>query len=153
MSPDAFAGGFQVAALAEPIAALIAFGIVAVLFFYVKWGMPHSSRIRERELEIERYRVEVQEKADAALDDRERERIRTTQRQIAAQEESTRAIEALSVQVAATNAQLEDSKVNSREMGGRVVRIDETTSHTAQQVEEIHAMVVRQKEPDGRKGV
>lgn len=153
MSGESLAGGFKAAAVAEPIAALIAFGIVAVLFVYVKWGMSHSSKIRERELEIERYRVEVQEKADAALDDRERERIRTTQRQIAAQEESTRAIEALSVQVAATNAQLEDSKVNSREMGGRVVRIDETTSHTAQQVEEIHAMVVRQKEPDGRKGV
>ena len=153
MSGESLAGGFEAAAVAEPIAALIAFGIVAVLFVYVKWGMSHSSKIRERELEIERYRVEVQEKADAALDDRERERIRTTQRQIAAQEESTRAIEALSVQVAATNAQLEDSKVNSREMGGRVVRIDETTSHTAQQVEEIHAMVVRQKEPDGRKGV
>ena len=153
MSGESLAGGFEAAAVAEPIAALIAFGIVAVLFVYVKWGMPHSSKIRERELEIECYRVEVQEKADAALDDRERERIRTTQRQIAAQEESTRAIEALSVQVAATNAQLEDSKVNSREMGGRVVRIDETTSHTAQQVEEIHAMVVRQKEPDGRKGV
>lgn len=147
MTPDAFAGGFEAAALAEPIAALIAFAIVAVLFVYVKWGMPHSSKIKERELEIERYRVEVQEKADAALDDRERERIKTTQRQIAAQEESTRAIEALSVQVAATNAQLEDSKVNSREMGSRVVRIDETTAHSAQQIEEIHAIVVRHKEP------
>ena len=140
MSGESLAGGFEAAAVAEPIAALLAFTVVAVLFVIVKWYIPHRAGIQEKKLEIERYRIEVQEKADAALDDRERERIKTTQRQIAAQEEGTRAIEALNV------------TVKSREMGGSVERteataqrIDTTTSTMAKQLDEVHAIVVRRQ--------
>lgn len=149
MTPDSLAGGFEAAALAEPVIALVAFTVIAILFVVVKWGLPQSARLKEKRLENERYRIEVQEKADAALDDRERERIKTTQRQIAAQEESTRAIEALTVQVSATSAQLADSKVNSREMGGRVSHIETTTDHMAKQIDEVHAIVVRREVRDG----
>ena len=152
MSGETLAGGFEAAAVAEPIAALLAFTVVAVLFVIVKWYIPHRSGIQEKKLEIERYRIEVQEKADAALDDRERERIKTTQRQIAAQEEGTRAIEALNVTVNTAVVQLSDSKEKSREMGGRVERteataqrIDTTTSTMAKQLDEVHAIVVRRK--------
>lgn len=159
MSADAIKGGIEAAAVAEPIAALLAFTVVAVLFVIVKWYIPHRSGIQEKKLEIERYRIEVQEKADAALDDRERERIKTTQRQIAAQEEGTRAIEALNVTVNTAVVQLADSKEKSREMGGRVERteasskrteataerIDTTTAHMAKQLDEVHAIVVRRK--------
>lgn len=152
MSGESLAGGFEAAAVAEPIAALLAFTVVAVLFVIVKWYIPHRAGIQEKKLEIERYRIEVQEKADAALDDRERERIKTTQRQIAAQEEGTRAIEALNVTVNTAVVQLADSKENSREMGGRVERteattqrIDTTTSTMAKQLDEVHAIVVRRK--------
>lgn len=152
MSGESLAGGFEAAAVAEPIAALLAFTVVAVLFFIVKWYIPHRAGIQEKKLEIERYRIEVQEKADAALDDRERERIKTTQRQIAAQEEGTRAIEALNVTVNTAVVQLADSKEKSREMGGRVERteataqrIDTTTSTMAKQLDEVHAIVVRRK--------
>lgn len=152
MSGESLAGGFEAAAVAEPIAALLAFTVVAVLFVIVKWYIPHRSGIQEKKLEIERYRIEVQEKADAALDDRERERIKTTQRQIAAQEEGTRAIEALNVTVNTAVVQLADSKEKSREMGGRVERIDTTagridttTSTMAKQLDEVHAIVVRRK--------
>lgn len=152
MSDESLAGGFEAAAVAEPIAALLAFTVVAVLFVIVKWYIPHRAGIQEKKLEIERYRIEVQEKADAALDDRERERIKTTQRQIAAQEESTRAIEALNVTVNTAVVQLADSKEKSREMGGRVERteataqrIDTTTSTMAKQLDEVHAIVVRRK--------
>lgn len=152
MSGESLAGGFEVAAVAEPIAALLAFTVVAVLFVIVKWYIPHRAGIQEKKLEIERYRIEVQEKADAALDDRERERIKTTQRQIAAQEEGTRAIEALNVTVNTAVVQLADSKEKSREMGGRVERteataqrIDTTTSTMAKQLDEVHAIVVRRK--------
>lgn len=145
MSPDKLAEGVNAAAVAEPIAALLAFTVVAVLFVIVKWYIPHRSKIQEKRLDNERYRIEVQEKADSALDQRERERIKVTQSQIAAQEESTRAIEALSVQVAATNAQLSDSKVASREMGGKVTHIEATAERMAQQVDEVHAIVVRRK--------
>ncbi len=152
MSGESLAGGFEAAAVAEPIAALLAFTVVAVLFVIVKWYIPHRAGIQEKKLEIERYRIEVQEKADAALDDRERERIKTTQRQIAAQEESTRAIEALNVTVNTAVVQLADSKEKSREMGGRVERteataqrIDTTTSTMAKQLDEVHAIVVRRQ--------
>ena len=113
MSGESLAGGFEAAAVAEPIAALLAFTGVAVLFVIVKWYIPHRAGIQEKKLEIERYRIEVQEKADAALDDRERERIKKTQRQVAAQEEGTRAIEALNVTVNTAVAQLADSKEKS----------------------------------------
>lgn len=152
MSGESLAGGFEAAAVAEPIAALLAFTVVAVLFVIVKWYIPHRAGIQEKKLEIERYRIEVQEKADAALDDRERERIKTTQRQIAAQEEGTRAIEALNVTVSTAVVQLADSKEKSREMGGRVERteataqrIDTTTSTMAKQLDEVHAIVVRRQ--------
>ena len=145
MSHDALAGGFEAAAVAEPIFALLAFTVIAILFVVVKWGLPQRAKLREKQLEIERYRIEVQEKADKNLDERERERIKTTQRQVSAQEESTRAIEALSVQVAATNAQLADSKTNSREMGGRVAHIETITDNSAKQIDEIHAIVVRKR--------
>lgn len=152
MSGESLAGGFEAAAVAEPIAALLAFTVVAVLFVIVKWYIPHRAGIQEKKLEIERYRIEVQEKADAALDDRERERIKTTQRQIAAQEEGTRAIEALNVTVNTAVVQLADSKEKSHEMGGRVERteataqrIDTTTSTMAKQLDEVHAIVVRRK--------
>lgn len=152
MSGESLAGGFEAAAVAEPIAALLAFTVVAVLFVIVKWYIPHRAGIQEKKLEIERYRIEVQEKADAALDDRERERIKTTQRQIAVQEEGTRAIEALNVTVNTAVVQLADSKEKSREMGGRVERteataqrIDTTTSTMAKQLDEVHAIVVRHK--------
>lgn len=149
MSCESLAGGFEAAAVAEPIAALLAFTVVAVLFVIVKWYIPHRAGIQEKKLEIERYRIEVQEKADAAIDDRERERIKTTQRQIAAQEEGTRAIEALNVTVNTAVVQLADSKEKIREMGGRVERteataqrIDTTTSTMAKQLDEVHAIVV-----------
>ena len=152
MSGESLAGGFEAAAVAEPIAALLAFTVVAVLFVIVKWYIPHRAGIQEKKLEIERYRIEVQEKADAALDDRERERIKTTQRQIAAQEEGARAIEALNVTMNTAVVQLADSKEKSREMGGRVERteataqrIDTTTSTMAKQLDEVHAIVVRRK--------
>lgn len=38
MAPEAFAGGIEAAAIAEPLIALIAFTVIAVLFVVVKWG-------------------------------------------------------------------------------------------------------------------
>lgn len=159
MSGEALAGGFEAAAIAEPLAALLAFTVAAVCFVVVKWGMPQRRAIEEKKLEIERYRIEVQETADKALDSRERERIKTTQQQVAAQNEQTRVIETLSNgQQAQTrilevlSTQVGDSKERSHEMGGRLEhteataqRIDQTTSHMAKQIDEVHAIVVRRK--------
>lgn len=145
MSADAFSEGFEAAAVAEPLIAITSVLVVAVLVVVVKWGLPLKAKLREKELEIERYRIETQEKADTALDQRERERIKTTQRQVAAQEESNRIVDALRVQIATNNARLEDSKERSSEMGGKVERIDTTTSAMAKQLNEVHAIVVLRK--------
>lgn len=159
MSGDALAGGFEAAAIAEPLAALLAFTVAAICFVVVKWGMPQRRAIEEKKLEIERYRIEVQETADKALDSRERERIKTTQQQVAAQNEQTRVIEALSTGqqtqtriLEVLSTQVGDSKERSHEMGGRLEhteataqRIDQTTSHMAKQIDEVHAIVVRRK--------
>ena len=167
---DELAGGFEAAAVAEPIAALLAFTVVVVCVVVVKWGMPqrralkekkleNERAIEEKKLEIERYRIEVQEAADKALDSRERERIKTTQQQVASQNEQTRVIETLSNgQQAQTrilevlSTQVGDSKERSHEMGGRLERteaaaerVDKTTSHMAKQLDEVHAIVVRRK--------
>lgn len=157
MAPEAFAEGFSAAAVAEPLTALLAFTVVAVLFVVVKWGLPQRSKLREKQLEIERYRIEVQERADAALDDRERERIKTTQQQIAAQNEQTRAIEALSagqqVQtriLEVLSTQVGDSKERSHEMGGRMEHTDVTVTHMAEQLDEVHAIVVRRNPKEER---
>ena len=159
MSGDALAGGFEAAAIAEPLAALLAFTVAAICFVVVKWGMPQRRALKEKQLENERYRIEVQETADKALDSRERERIKTTQQQVAAQNEQTRVIEALSTGqqtqtriLEVLSTQVGDSKERSHEMGGRLEhteataqRIDQTTSHMAKQIDEVHAIVVRRK--------
>ena len=170
MAPEYIAEGFNAAAVAEPMIALLAFTVVAVLFVVVKWGMPqrralkekqleNERSIEEKKLEIERYRIEVQETADKALDSRERERIKTTQQQVAAQNEQTRVIEALSTGqqtqtriLEVLSTQVGDSKERSHEMGGLVKEIkgtscdtNATVNHMATQLDEVHAIVVRRK--------
>lgn len=168
MSTSDLAGGFEAAALAEPIAALLAFCVVVVCFVVVKWGMPHRRALKEKQLdndrvlqekkmEIERYRIEVQETADKALDSRERERIKVTQAQVAAQNESNRVIETLSTgQQAQTrilevlSAQMGDSKERSHELGHRVEHTDTTVTLMASQLDEVHSIVVHKGARDAR---
>ena len=47
MSGDALAGGFEAAAIAEPLAALLAFTVAAICFVVVKWGMPQRRALKE----------------------------------------------------------------------------------------------------------
>ena len=130
---------------APPGLVLSAFAVIVLAVVVARWGLPVYERLRNRKLDIEARRVDAAEAADKALDERERERIRVTQRQVAAQEESTRAIEALSTQTAALNAQIEESKSRSHEMGRKVDDTAEAIVHVASQVEEIHAIVVRKE--------
>lgn len=122
-----------------------ALAVIALAVVVARWGLPVYERLRSRKLDNDRYRIEVDERAAKALDERERERIRVTQRQVAAQEESTRAVEALSTQTAALNAQIEESKSRSRDMGRMVSEAGEAIGHVATQVDEIHAIVVRRE--------
>ena len=143
---DELAGGFEAAAVAEPIAALLAFTVIAVLFVFVKWGLPQRAKLEEKQLDIERYRIEVQERADAALDERERERIKATQAGTEQQRQNNENTKALVTVVTALEARLNESASRSHEMGGTVTHIDNTTTHMAKQIDEVHAIVVRRKE-------
>lgn len=143
---DGFWDGLGSAMAGAPSGLVLgALAVIALAVVVARWGLPVYERIRTRQLDIEQRRVESDEAAAKALDERERERIRTTQRQIAAQEESTRALEALSTQTAALNAQIEESKDRSRDMGRRVDDAAEAIGHVASQVDEIHAIVVRKE--------
>ena len=143
---DELSGGFEAAAVAEPIAALLAFTVVAVLFVVVKWGLPQRAKLRDKQLDIERYRIEAQERADAALDERERERIKATQAVTDQQRQNNENTKALVTVVTALEARLNESASRSHEMSGTVTHIDNTTTHMAKQIDEVHAIVVRRKE-------
>ncbi len=143
---DELSGGFEAAAVAEPIAALLAFTVVAVLFVVVKWGLPQRAKLRDKQLDIERYRIEAQERADADLDERERERIKATQAVTDQQRQNNENTKALVTVAAALEARLNESASRSHEMGGTVTHIDNTTTHMAKQIDEVHAIVVRRKE-------
>lgn len=154
---EALAGGYEAAAMAEPIVALLAFTVVAVLVVVVKWGLPQRAKLREKQLDIERYRIEVQERADAALDERERERIKATQAGTEQQRQNNENTKALVTVVTALEARLNESASRSHEMGGTVnhidsttANIDSTTKHMAKQIDEVHAAVVRRSGTGGR---
>lgn len=145
MAPEAFAGGIEAAAVAEPIVALAAFTVVAVLFVVVKWGLPYRAQMHKDELNVRMREVERQERADAAQDDRERERIRAMQAGTEQQRQTNENTKALVTVVTSLQARLDESASRSHEMGGKVDRIDDKTTAIAKQVNEVHAIVVRKK--------
>lgn len=145
MAPEAFAGGIEAAAIAEPIIALLAFTVVAVLFVFVKWGLPYRAQMKKDELSVRLKEIEVQEKADAALDSRERDRIKEIQAGTEQQRQSNENTKALVTVVTALQARLDESASRSHEMGGKVDRIDDKTTAIAKQVNEVHAIVVRKE--------
>ena len=152
MAPEAFAGGIEAAAIAEPLVALLAFTVIAVLFVVVKWGLPYRAQMKKDELQVRLKEIEVREKADAALDDRERERIRATQAGTEQQRQNNENTKALVTVVTALEARLDESASRSHEMGTKVSRIEgktnaieDKTTAIAKQVEEVHAIVVRKE--------
>lgn len=118
--------------------ALVAFAIVATLFVIVKWALPLIKELREKRMDIERYRIEVDEKSAAALDDRERERIRNTQALVEQQRQTNENTKALTTVMVALQGRLEESADRSRDMGAKVDGIDATTRHTDDLVADIH---------------
>lgn len=150
-------GGMEAAARAHPLLWLVAIAVIAIVALSLKWGLPQFARLRQQRYDIERYRIEVQEKADAALDDRERERIRATQAMTEQQRQNNENTKALTTIMSALQARLEESAARSHEMGGDVRQVKETTDHvrdtadqiretaesTAKKVDDIHRAIVR----------
>ena len=120
---------------------LIAFAIVASLFVFVRWGLPALKELREKRLEIERYRIEVDERANAALDDRERERISNTQALVEQQRQTNENTKALTTVMVALQGRLEESASRSHEMGDKVEATYVTTRHTDEVATDTYRMV------------
>lgn len=169
MSPDSLAGGFEKAAVAEPILALVAFTVVVVAIVAVKWGLPLIKEIRlarissdrslkEKELEIERLRIESDREAARALDERERERIKATQANTEVQRQGNLMLDGMQKSLDASTAhtdvlvtELRGSRERSHEMGTHVLAIKamnehvrDTTDHTAEQVDDIYRHIFRE---------
>lgn len=145
---------------------IVAVSLLVAIFIVVKMGLPQVKELRsmridaerqlkEQEMEVERYRIEVEERKAQALDERERERIRTTQAQVEQARQSDETLRAINANVTASMAhtdvlvaELRGARDRSREMGGKVERIDQTTSHTDGLVEEIHRFMIKHEGTD-----
>ena len=105
--------------------------VVGVLFVVAKYIYPGHKELKLRELDIR----EREAKNDS-------DRIKAN----AALAENMRGLresnDALAQQFSAQTAGIEESKTRSREMGGKVDRIDSTTQHTDTLVEDIHRHII-----------
>ena len=107
--------------------------VVGILFVVAKYIYPGHKELKLRELDIR----EREAKNDS-------DRIKAN----AALAENMRGLresnDALAQQFSAQTAGIEESKARSREMGGKVDRIDSTTQHTDTLVEDIHKHIFRE---------
>lgn len=105
--------------------------VVGVLFVVAKYIYPGHKEIKMRELDIRQREA-----------DNDAERIKAN----AALAENMRGLresnDSIARQFSAQTAGIEESKARSREMGGKVDRIDSTTQHTDTLVEDIHRRII-----------
>ena len=105
--------------------------VIGVLFVWAKYVHPDNKEIRLKELSIREREAENDAeriKANAALAENMRG-LRESNDQLAQQS-------------AALFAGIEESKSRSREMGGKVDRIDQTTQHSDTLIEDIHRHII-----------
>ena len=111
--------------------------VVCVLFVVARYIYPGVKEVKLRELDIREREADNDSdciKANAAL----AENMRGLR-------ESN---DTLAQQNAALVASIEESKARSREMGGKVDRIDSTTQHTDTLVEDIHNHLIGREGTD-----
>ena len=111
--------------------------VVGVLFVVARYIYPGVKEVKLRELDIRERETQNDSdriKANAAL----AENMRGLR-------ESN---DTLAQQNAALVASIEESKARSREMGGKVDRIDSTTQHTDTLVEDIHNHLIGREGTD-----
>ena len=111
--------------------------VVGVLFVVARYIYPGVKEVKLRELDIRERETQNDSdriKANAAL----AENMRGLR-------ESN---DTLAQQNAALVAAIEESKARSREMGGKVDRIDSTTQHTDTLVEDIHNRLIGREGTD-----
>lgn len=100
---------------------------IGVVWLWARHIRPSKERVEMRELDIREHEARNDEeriKANAALAE-QMSALRSSNEQIAQR-------------FAETHAGIEESKVRSREMGGKIDRIDSATEHTDALVSELH---------------
>ena len=111
--------------------------VVGVLFVVARYIYPGIKEVKLRELDIREREA-----------DNDSDRIKAN----AALAENMRGLresnDTLAQQNAALVASIEESKARSREMGGKVDRIDSTTQHTDTLVEDIHNHLIGREGTD-----
>ena len=111
--------------------------VVGVLFVVARYIYPGVKEVKLRELDIREREA-----------DNDSDRIKAN----AALAENMRGLresnDTLAQQNAALVASIEESKARSREMGGKVDRIDSTTQHTDTLVEDIHNHLIGREGTD-----
>lgn len=105
--------------------------VIGILFIVAKYIVPSRERIKMRELDIRER--EAQNKADDI-----KVKAGMTEQMSGLRESNT----SLATQTAAMTARLNESAARSHEMGAAVTHIDQTTSHTASQVDDIHRYLI-----------
>lgn len=116
---------------------IIALSIVAVAFIVSKFILPPILQSRER---IHMRELDVREREAQNEEENIKTRAGLTE-QVNGLRVSN---DNLATQTAAMVARLNESATRSHEMGGKVDSIDETTRHTAEQVEDIHRHLFRE---------
>lgn len=135
---DAFLQALSASVFQFGPAYTLAIGLIAILAWIAVKAMPFMREIQMKKLELEASREARKANEAQQLHERERERSELTARMIESQNRSNEVMEGLTTQIAVMNTSLEESKHRSRDMG-------HTVSTAAEQIKEIHTVVVKGK--------
>lgn len=109
--------------------------VIGVVYAWARYVHPDNKEIRLREL---------------ALREKEAENARDRIKANVALAENMRGLkesnDSIAQYLAATSAGIEESKTRSREMGGKIDRIDSATTRTSETVEDTNAKVTEMRE-------
>lgn len=125
-----------------PLWLLVAGALVVAAFIAVRY-IPIVKSDKEGRLDIERKREERRADEARMRDEREREHAATASRMVDAMNRQADGDQAMAAALNAVSARLDASQARSAHMGEQVEDNHETLRTVAQQVDDIHAVTVR----------
>ena len=125
-----------------------AMAVVAIVFCYVKYYMPEKQKQKQFDAEMQQKRLELEMKQQQDAVDVQRENIESRTRQVEILvnlSEQTRSLSqqtaGLATQVAVAIAQLEDSKMNSANIGKMMKSTSSDVTHIREVLDEVKGKV------------
>lgn len=125
-----------------------AIAVVALVFCYVKYYMPEKQKQKQFDAEMAQKRLELEMKQQQDAVDVQRENIESRTRQVEILvnlSEQTKSLSqqtaGLATQVAVAIAQLEDSKMNSANMGKLMKNTSSDVAHIREVLDEVKGKV------------